>query len=133
MRVLHLIDLCDPAIGSSIRQMYQMARRMAAEGVETEVVSVTADPNQAGTSEILGFKVHRIWSDYPVRWRPIVSLRNRRVLGPLREILARFRPDVVHAQLIHSHLSYASLPLAKEAGAKVVFTAHDVMTFVTKS
>lgn len=129
MRVLHLIDLHDPGIGSSIRQTYQMARRQAAEGVETEFASAVQDPAAAGTTEILGFKVHRFLSRYPVRFRPAVSLKNRRVLGPLRELLARFRPDVVHAQLIHSHLSYASLALAKESGATVVFTAHDVMTF----
>lgn len=129
MRVLQLTDLHDPKIGSSIRQTYQMARRMAAEGVETRFVSVTQDRREATPVEIEGFRVHRIWSDYPVRWRPVVSLRNRRVLGPLRAILAEFRPDVVHAQLLHSHLSYASLDLAREAGARVVFTAHDVMTF----
>jgi glycosyltransferase involved in cell wall biosynthesis len=129
MRVLHLIDLYDPGIGSSIRQMYQMARRQAAAGVETQVVSVTQDAAQAGTREILGFPVHVLHSDYNIRWRPIVSLRNRRVLGPLAAILKSFRPDVVHAHLIHSHLSYASLTLAKEHGAAVVFTAHDVMTF----
>lgn len=129
MRVLHLIDLHDPKIGSSIRQMYQMAERMRAHGVETEVVSVTQNPAEAGVMEILGFRVHRILSDYPVRWRPIVSLRNRRVLGPLREILLKFKPDIVHAHLIHSHISYGALTLAKESGAAVVFTAHDVMTF----
>jgi len=129
LRVLHLIDLHDPAIGSSIRQMYQMARRQAAQGVETHVATAVDDPSLAGTTEILGFPVHRIPSRYPVRFRPVVSLRNRRVIGPLRELLARVRPDVVHAQLIHTHLSYASLRLAKEAGAAVVFTAHDVMTF----
>ena len=36
---------------------------------------------------------------------------------------------MVHSHLIHTHLSYASLTAAREAGAGVVFTAHDVMTF----
>ncbi|MFN0205429.1 MAG: glycosyltransferase family 4 protein, partial [Planctomycetota bacterium] len=129
MRVLHLIDLYDPKIGSSVRQMYQMARGMAAHGVETEVVSVTQNPADAGTKEILGIRVHVLYSNYNIRWRSIVSLRNRRVLGPLAEILQRFKPDIVHAHLIHSHLSYASLVLAKQYGAAVVFSAHDVMTF----
>jgi len=129
MRVLHLIDLYDPAIGSSIRQMYQMAARQRAEGVETEVATVTQDPAQVGTTEILGFRVHRFLSSYPIRWRGMVSLRNRRVLAPLRELLSQFRPDVVHSHLIHTHLSYASLEESKRAGAVVVFSAHDVMSF----
>lgn len=129
MRVLHLIDLYDPKIGSSIRQMYQMAERMRAHGVETQVATVTQNPAEAGVIDVLGFQVHRIYSDYPVRWRPIVSLRNRRVLPALESILKQFKPDVVHAHLIHSHLSYASLTLAKRHGAAVIFSAHDVMTF----
>lgn len=129
MRVLHLIDLYDPKIGSSIRQMYQMAERQRSAGVETQIVSITQNPADASTTEILGFPVHRILSDYPVRWRPIISLRNRRVLPALEKILANFRPDVVHAHLIHSHISYGALTLAKRYGAAVVFTAHDVMTF----
>jgi glycosyltransferase involved in cell wall biosynthesis len=129
VRVLHLNDLYDPRIGSSIRQMYQLAARLRPLGVESRVASTTRQAHDAGDEEILGCRVRKIHSDYPVRWRAIVSLRNRRVLGPLRELLTEFRPDVVHAHLIHSHLSYAALDLAKEKGAAVVFTAHDVMTF----
>ena len=40
-----------------------------------------------------------------------------------------WRPDVVHAHLIHTHLGYHALTQARRAGAGVVFTAHDVMTF----
>jgi glycosyltransferase involved in cell wall biosynthesis len=44
-------------------------------------------------------------------------------------VLRKWRPDVVHSHLLHTHLSYASLTAARESGAAVVFTAHDVMTF----
>jgi glycosyltransferase involved in cell wall biosynthesis len=44
-------------------------------------------------------------------------------------VLAEFKPDIVHTHLIHTHISYAALTAAQKAGAKVVFTAHDVMTF----
>jgi glycosyltransferase involved in cell wall biosynthesis len=58
-----------------------------------------------------------------------VGLDNPRVREAVRRVYARFRPDVVHTHLIHTHLSYRALTSAREAGAGVVFTAHDVMTF----
>lgn len=129
MRVLFLNDLSDPRIGSSIRQMYQQGARLRELGHETALATAVEDASQAGETEIEGMRVFRVHSDYPVRFRGYVSLANARVRKPFREVLERFRPDVVHAHLLHTHLSYASLTAAREAGAGVVFTAHDVMTF----
>lgn len=129
MKVLFLNDLSDPRIGSSVRQMYQEAERLRALGHETLVVSATQDPADAGETEIEGTAVVKLHSDYPVRWRAWVALDNPRVAGPLEELYARWRPDVVHSHLIHTHLGYGALTRARAAGAGVVFTAHDVMTF----
>ena len=129
MRILFLNDLSDPRIGSSIRQMYQLGERLRALGHETALATAVQDPGDAGETSIEGMRVFRIHSDYPVRFRGYVSLGNPRTREPLRRILEAFRPDVVHAHLVHTHLSYASLGLARRSGAGVVFTAHDVMTF----
>ena len=129
MRVLFLNDLWDQRIGSSIRQMYQHAARLEELGHETRVVSTTPDPDLVGEHEELGIRVTRLHSDYDPRWRAWVGMGNRAVVAGLEEVLADFRPDVVHTHLIHTHLSYAALGAAKRAGAAVVFTAHDVMTF----
>ncbi len=129
MRVLFLCELHDPGVGSSVRQMYQEAERLRQLGHETAVVSCTQDPAQAGETIIEGTRVFRIHSEYALRWRAWVALKNRRVTGPLARILADWRPDVVHAHLLHTHLGYHALTQAREAGAGVVFTAHDVMVF----
>ena len=129
MRILFLNDLSDPRIGSSIRQMYQEAARLRELGHETAVVTAVQDPAEVGETEILGTPVFRLLSDYDVRWRGWVSLDNPRVRAPFRALLERWRPDVVHSHLLHTHLSYASLTQAKRFGCGVVFTAHDVMTF----
>lgn len=42
-----------------------------------------------------------------------------------RRILTDFKPDVVHLNNIHSYLSPVLARLAKESGAKVVWTLHD--------
>ena len=129
MRILFLNDLHDPRIGSSIRQMYHQAERLRELGHETAVVSTSQDQTQVGPTTIEGCEVFRLHSEYPTRFRAWVSLSNRRVLAPLREILRDWRPDVVHSQLVHGHLSYAALTEARRSGAGVVFTAHDSMTY----
>jgi glycosyltransferase involved in cell wall biosynthesis len=129
VHVLFLNDLCDPRIGSSIRQMYQQAKCLRDLGHRTSIVSTAQAARDAGPTTIEGCPVERIHSSYNARFRAWIGLKNRAVLGPLRDILARLLPDVVHSQLIHTHLSYAALDAARDQGAGVVFTAHDVMTF----
>jgi glycosyltransferase involved in cell wall biosynthesis len=129
MRILFLNDLWDPRIGSSIRQMYQEGARLRELGHDTALATCTQDRSAVGEVEIEGMRVFRIFSDYNLRFRGFVSLDNRQVREPLRAILASYRPDVVHSHIVHTHLSYASLTAARESGAGVVFTAHDVMTF----
>jgi glycosyltransferase involved in cell wall biosynthesis len=129
VRVLFLNDLWDPRIGSSVRQMYQHAARLRELGHETLVVAATQDANDAGEHRIEGTEVVKLHSDYSVRWRAWVALDNPRVAAPLARIYAEWRPDVVHSHLIHTHLGFGALTRARAAGAGVVFTAHDVMSF----
>ncbi len=129
MRILFLNELSDPRIGSSVRQMYQAAAALRAQGHETALVTCTEDPAQATPTTIEGLEVFRLHSSYNVRYRSFVSLDNAQIRKPFREILETWRPDVVHSHLLHTHLGYASLTAAREFGAGVVFTAHDVMTF----
>ena len=129
MNVLFLCEIPDPGVGSSVRQMYGLARELRARGHRTAVVSTVRDPADATPTVIDGTTVFRLHSDYPLRWRGWVSLRNRAIERPLAAVLGEFRPDVVHAHLVHTHLGYHSLTMAREAGARVVFTSHDAMTF----
>lgn len=129
MRILHFNDLHDPRIGSSIRQMYQLAELQRAAGHDAAVLTATPEAGAATPTEILGSRVFRVHSNYDPRWRAWVGLRNRRALPAIERVLDEFRPDIVHTHLIHTHLSYAALSAASARGAAVVFTAHDVMTF----
>jgi glycosyltransferase involved in cell wall biosynthesis len=134
VRILQLNDLYDPRIGSSVRQMYQECARLRELGHEAAVLSTTPDRGLVGAEglgqlEVEGSAVFLVHSDYDPRWRGWVGLDNSATRAPVREVLRRYRPDVVHTHLIHTHLSYAALGAARAAGAGVVFTAHDVMTF----
>ncbi|MEL6428506.1 MAG: glycosyltransferase family 4 protein [Planctomycetota bacterium] len=129
MRVLFFCELGDPRVGSSTRMMYGLARKLRERGHQTAVVACVRDAAEATPAVVEGMQVFRIHSDYSVRFRPWVSLHNTRIDRALAAILAEWQPDVVHAHLVHTHLGYHSLTQAKRAGAAVVFTAHDVMTF----
>ncbi|MFT5049091.1 MAG: glycosyltransferase involved in cell wall biosynthesis [Chlamydiales bacterium] len=129
MRILFFTEIDDPGVGSSTRQMYQQAECLRALGHDTAVVSAVRKREDAGETEIEGMPVFRIHSDYSVRFRPWVSLRNGAITSELEHILQRWKPDVVHANLIHTHLGYHALTQARRCGAAVVFTAHDVMVF----
>lgn len=129
MRILFFCEIPDPGVGSSVRQMYGLARQLRARGHATAVVSTVRKASDATPIEIEGMTVFRLHSDYPLRWRAWVSLRNRQIESPLDAVLAEWRPDVVHAHLVHTHLGYHSLTQARRAGAAVVFTSHDAMTF----
>jgi len=129
MKILFLNDLWDQRIGSSIRQMYQHAEELRRRGHEVLCFSTTPDPELVGEAEELGIPLVRVLSDYNPRWRAWVGMNNRAVVTELEAVLDSFRPDIVHTHLIHTHISYAALAAAQRAGARVVFTAHDVMTF----
>ncbi|MDG1491111.1 MAG: glycosyltransferase family 4 protein [Planctomycetota bacterium] len=129
MNILFYCEIADPGVGSSVRQMYGLARELRARGHRTAVVATVRDAADATPTVIDGTTVFRLHSDYPLRWRGWVSLRNRTIERPLAAVLGEFRPDVVHAHLVHTHLGYHSLTMAKQAGARVIFTSHDAMTF----
>ncbi|MBL6756112.1 MAG: glycosyltransferase family 4 protein [Planctomycetes bacterium] len=129
MNVLFFCEIADPGVGSSVRQMYGLARELRARGHKTAVVATVREAADATPTVIEGTTVFRLHSDYPLRWRGWMSLRNRAIERPLAAVLGEFRPDVVHAHLVHTHLGYHSLTMAKQAGARVIFTSHDAMTF----
>jgi len=129
VNVLFFCEIADPGVGSSVRQMYGLARELRARGHKTAVVATVREAADATPTVIEGTTVFRLHSDYPLRWRGWVSLRNRAIERPLAAVLGEFRPDVVHAHLVHTHLGYHSLTMAKQAGARVIFTSHDAMTF----
>ena len=129
MRILFFIDLWDPRIGSSVRQMYQHAAGLRELGHETAAISTTTDPAETGWRTVEGMQVFLIHSDYHARFRAWRALNHQPVIRELRPVLEEWRPDVVHSHLIHEHLSYEALREARRVGAGVVFTAHDSMTF----
>jgi len=128
MKILLLQDDFAPeSKGGSAVVVEGVAKALVAAGHQVLVVCTTQRKESAGEGVWQGVAVHRIYSDYHERWRAWVSLYNPTCVRALHSILVHWKPDVVHAHNIHTHLSYASLKEAKKTGARVFLTAHDVM------
>ncbi|MBU6231442.1 MAG: glycosyltransferase family 4 protein [Patescibacteria group bacterium] len=130
MKILVLQDDFPPqSFGGAGIVAFDLAKEMQKRGHEVRVVTTVRKDSDAGKSEYEGLAVHRLASDYDMRWQAFRCLKNPRTIHELEAIIAEFKPDIVHAHNIHAHLSYYSLALAKRSGAKVILTCHDVMTF----
>ena len=58
MQILFFIDLWDPRIGSSVRQMCQHAEGLRELGHETAAISTTTDPTGPGWRTFEGMQVY---------------------------------------------------------------------------
>lgn len=130
MKILFLSDDFPPAsFGGAGISTYELALGMEKAGHEVFVITTCRKESEAGEFEYNGLKIFKIASDYFGRWRAYLSINNRPVVQHVEALLQQIRPDVVHANNIHAHLSYACLKVAKKYVKAVVFTARDVMTF----
>lgn len=130
MKILFLQDDFPPqSFGGAGISTFDLALGMKKAGHDVFVITTCRSENDAGEFNYHGLKVFKIASDYPGRWRAYLSLYNRRVVRQVEELLKTIRPDVVHANNIHFHLSYYTLKLAKRYAKVVVITFRDSMSF----
>ena len=130
MKILFLADDFPPtSFGGAGISTYELALGVQKAGHEVFVVTTCRKEGVAGESEYHGLTVFKIASDYPERWRAWRSLYNPPVVRQVEALLRQIRPDVVHANNIHYHLSYYCLKLAKCYARVVVWTARDAMAF----
>ncbi|MGH7897259.1 MAG: glycosyltransferase family 4 protein [Candidatus Binatia bacterium] len=129
MKVLVVNDDLEHGSLSVPRLAHQLARHLAAGGTETALLGAVADPALEGERRDGGLTIFQIHSDYPMRFRAYRGLYNPATVRKFRDIVSRWRPDVVHFHNVHTHLSFYCLKVARRLGARVILTAHDVMLF----
>jgi len=130
MKILILQDNFPPkSYGGAGVVAFNMAKGFKDRGYDVSVISTVKDKKEEGESEYKGIKIYSIYSNYSERWRSYLSLYNPMTVKKVRNIIETINPDVVFAHNIHFDLSYHSLKLAKESGARVFLIAHDVMLF----
>jgi glycosyltransferase involved in cell wall biosynthesis len=141
MKIAILADGIPPeGKGGAERIAWQSAVMLAQAGHDVMVITTTQvgqGPARVGTygahktlsKTVEGIQIFSIPSRYHTRWRAWVSLYNPRPVREVRRILGTFKPDIVHMHNVHQHLSYGVCKVARQSGARVLHTAHDVMAF----
>ncbi len=130
MKIVFLSDDFPPtSFGGAGISTSELALGMKKAGHDVSVITTVRHTSEAGESDYQGLAVFKIASDYDGRWRAWRSLYNPPVVRRVRELLREIRPDVVHANNIHFHLSYYCLKVAKRYAKAVVWTARDAMAF----
>ena len=129
MKIVILCDNFGPDRGGAIGIAYAQAVFFSQNGYSVSVVGSTTKKEEEGKTSFSGITVYQIYSDYHPRWRAYRSLYNPQTVSRVKEIFQKEKPDVIHAHNIHYYLSYHCLKLARQSGARVFLTAHDVMLF----
>lgn len=128
MKIVFLQDDFPPrSFGGAGISTFELAQAVRAQGHDVAVITTCSTQSEAGEAEYQGLRVFSIASSYPGYLRAYKSINNRAVVRQVEELLARLKPDVVHANNIHAHLSYAVLPAAKRHAKAVVLTFRDTM------
>jgi glycosyltransferase involved in cell wall biosynthesis len=129
VRILMLTQFYPPYIGGEERHVYTLSARLAARGHAVAVATLgNADLPAVAVDQ--GVRVYRMRGTMQrATW--LFSDTSRRHAPPfpdpelsleLRRIIARERPQIVHA---HNWLIHSFLPLKPWSGARLVLTLHD--------
>lgn len=98
-------------------------------GHDVVVITTVQDRNRKSLPIQAGMKINVVYTNMPARLRDWCSFYNPQVVPMVRNILAREKPDVIHAHNIHNYLSYHVLKVAHNLQIPVVMTLHDAMSF----
>lgn len=128
MKILFLQDDFPPqSFGGAGIVAFNLAKALQKKGHQVFVITTTQKKNQKTEEEYFGLKIYQIYSNYHERWRAYLSLYNPQTVKPVKEIIKKIRPDIIHVHNIHTYLSYYCLKIAKKHSNAVFLTAHDVM------
>lgn len=130
MKILFLSDnfLSNYHGGAEIG-VFNLAKGLQEKGHSLFVVTITQDKSDVGESEYKGIKIFKIYSKYNPFLTNYFCLYNPQIVGAVKKIIKKNKPDIVHAQNIHNYISYYCLKIAKKYAKAVFITAHDTMLF----
>ncbi len=130
MNIIILTDVFPPyGVGGAATIASVHAHAMLREGYEVTVITIVKDKTHIGESVENGLRVMRLYSNYNARFRSYVSLWNPSLVGKVKNILKKEKPDIVHAHNIHHFLSYRALVHARKYSKALFLTVHDSMPF----
>ncbi|HWE26396.1 MAG TPA: glycosyltransferase family 4 protein [Polyangia bacterium] len=112
-----------PRIGGLELHLRDLARELNARGHEAHVITATPD-SPAGDRGSDGITVHRL--DVPLM-PGLDTIRSKKALRPLEQLIVREQYDIVHAHTALSPLAIGATSVAKKLGIPSVMTEHSVL------
>ncbi len=130
MRILIISTTFSKNEGGATGIAYQHAIELKKRGYDVFVFAGTVKKDDLGWHEEYGIKVYKIINkNYRYITRSYLCLYNLRIQKELKKFLENINPSVIHSHNLYPYFPFFLLKIAKKTGAKVFFTAHDVMTF----
>lgn len=130
MKILFLNDFIPPRnVGGPGFRNFEVAKELKKRGNDVYFITSCQDRAQEVEEIKDGIKIFNIYSNYPLKYRHYVSVCNLMILGKIKKIIKELKPDVTHVDTIHTHLSYASVKIAKKYSKAVFLTSRDSMIF----
>lgn len=130
MKILFLNDFIPPRhVGGPGKRNFEVALELKKLGQEVYFITSCQDKKLEGEETKDGIKIFNVYSKYPRFLRHYLCLYNPSVIKKVKKIMSAVKPDVVHADIIHTHISYASLKIAKKNAKAVFLTSRDFMLF----
>lgn len=130
MKILFLNDFIPPRhVGGPGKRNFEIALELKKMGHDIFFITSCQKKEMEITEEKNGIKIFNIYSNYSSRFREYFSIYNPKTAKKARKIMEELKPDIIHADTIHYHLSYACLKSAKTNAKAVFLTSRDFMLF----
>ena len=129
MHILYLTDAIPPwSSGGSGKRIWSLCAELARQGSRVTVVATVESKKDVGVTTRDGVNITLLYSKYHRGLRAYMSVYNPWLISKIKKIITAERPDIVHADNIHAHISYAVLKTAKRMGARTLITLRDAMS-----
>jgi glycosyltransferase involved in cell wall biosynthesis len=120
-------DLLPEARGGSAAIVEWLRQGLTQRGHRVTLITTSQDPIRGKEQDLSDGRgsIISIHVEYPLRERHWKCLRIPEVSQKLTDLLDELHPDVVHAHVIHTYLTYDALRIARKFTEKIFLTAHD--------
>lgn len=130
MKIIFLSDDFPPqSFGGAGISTFDLALGVKKAGHDVHVITTVRKDHEEGRSYYGGFTIWKIKSEYSEKWRAFRGLYNPPVIGKLKKILKELKPDIIHVNNVHYHLSYYAIKISARYAHGVVMTLRDAMSF----
>lgn len=108
---------------------WDLSGELIGRGHQVEFVCADEGAERPTEEVVDGRPVFRLPVKTPMRLQPLLTIHRPGLVKQAADLIASRRPDVVHAHVVHLHLSFGLLRELSRRGLPVVLSAHDVGIF----